>query len=147
MKKKIWSYCWYRWFFSVFSNFSDGNISYALTSNGTNFNNNDISIAILSAVYNKPYDIPNFTTSKVTSEDLDKYLGVYSSLQIPLKITITKDNKTLIAQATGQSSFPLEVTEKNKFKFYQAGIVFEFNPIENSMILEQGGGQFVFTKE
>ncbi len=134
-------------FFSVFSNFSDGNISYALTSNGTNFNNNDISIAILSTVYNKPYDIPEFTIYNATSEELDKYLGVYSSSQIPLKITITKDNKTLIAQATGQSSFPVESMKKDKFKFYQGGIALEFNPIENSMILEQGGSQFVFTKE
>jgi len=41
-------------FFSVFCNFPDGNISYAITSNGTNYNNNNISIAVLSAVYNRP---------------------------------------------------------------------------------------------
>ncbi len=134
-------------FTSMFSNFSDGNISYALTSNGTNFNNNDISIAVLSAVYGKPYDIPEFKTFDVSSEDLDRYLGVYSSSQIPLKITVTKDNRTLIAQATGQSAFPLEATEKDKFKFDQAGIVLEFNPAEKTMILQQGGGQFTFTKE
>ena len=33
-------------FSSVFAFFGDGNISYALTSNGTNFNNNNISIAV-----------------------------------------------------------------------------------------------------
>lgn len=134
-------------FTSIFSNFSDGNISYALTSNGTNFNNNDVSIAVLSAVYDKPYDIPEFKTFNVSSEDLDKYLGVYSSSQIPLKITITKDNMILIAQATGQPAFPLEATEKDKFKFDQAGVVLEFNPTEKTMILKQGGGQFTFTKE
>jgi CubicO group peptidase (beta-lactamase class C family) len=47
-------------FSSAFSFFSDGNISYALTSNGTNFNNNDISFAVLSAIYDKPFDIPKF---------------------------------------------------------------------------------------
>lgn len=134
-------------FSSVFSYFSDGNISYALTSNGTNFNNNDISIAVLSAVFDKPYSIPEFKTFIVSSEDLDKYLGVYSSLQLPLKITISKENSTLIAQATGQSAFPLEPTELNKFKFEMAGIVLEFNPSENSMILYQGGTQFDFVKE
>lgn len=134
-------------FSSVFSYFSDGNISYAMTSNGTNYNNNNISIAVLSAIYNKPYDIPDFKTYKVKSEDLDKYLGVYSSTQIPLKITVTKNNNTLISQATGQSSFPLEATEKDQFKFDQAGIVLEFSPTEKKMILKQGGGQFVFTKE
>ncbi|MDQ1772006.1 serine hydrolase [Labilibaculum sp. A4] len=133
-------------FTSVFSHFSDGDISYALISNGTNYTNNDISISVLSAVYNKPYETPTFSTIEVKSEDLDKYLGIYSSAQLPMKITVTKNNNTLIAQATGQSSFPLEATEKDKFKFDQAGIVMEFNPSEKTMILKQGGGQFLFTK-
>ena len=134
-------------FTSIFSFFPDGNVSYAMTSNGTNFNNNDISLAVLSAIYNIPYDIPDFKIYEVKSEDLDQYLGVYSSSQIPLKITITKKNKTLIAQATGQASFPLEATDKDKFKFDQAGVVLEFNPADKTMILNQGGGQFTFTKE
>lgn len=134
-------------FSSIYSYFSDDKISYALISNGTNINNNDISIAVLSAIYDKPYEIPVFTTFNLTSEDLDKYLGVYSSKQIALKITITKDGNTLIAQGTGQPAFPIEATEKDKFKFDQAGAKFEFNPTAKTMILFQGGGQINFTKE
>jgi hypothetical protein len=134
-------------FSSVYSHFPDDNISYALISNGTNINNNDISIAVLSAVYDKPYEIPAFTTFNLTPEDLDKYLGVYSSKQIALKLTITKDGNTLIAQGTGQPALPLEATEKDKFKFDQAGAKFEFNPTDKTMILFQGGGQITFTKE
>lgn len=134
-------------FSSVYSHFADGKISYALTSNGTNLNNNDISIAVLSAIYDKPYEIPDFTTYHLSSEDLDKYLGVYASKEIPLKITITKEGNTLIAQGTGQPSFPLEATEKDKFKFDKAGAKFEFNPTAQTMILFQGGGQIKFTKE
>lgn len=134
-------------FTSVMYHFADDNVSIAMTSNGTNFDNNQISIAMLSAVYNKPYEIPTFKTFEVTSADLDKYLGVYSSKQIPLKITITKQDKTLIAQATGQPATALEATEKDKFKFAQAGAIFEFNPTDKSMVLKQGGGTFTFTKE
>jgi CubicO group peptidase (beta-lactamase class C family) len=134
-------------FSSIYSYFSDDKISYALISNGTNINNNDISIAVLSAIYDKPYEIPVFTTFTLTSEDLDKYLGVYASKQIPLKITISKDGNTLIAQGTGQPAFPIEATEKDKFKFDQAGAKFEFNLTAKTMILFQGGGQINFTKE
>ncbi|HEY5407465.1 MAG TPA: serine hydrolase domain-containing protein [Ginsengibacter sp.] len=134
-------------FTSVMCHFADDNVSTALTSNGTNFDNNQILIALLSAVYNKPYEIPNFKTFEVTSADLDKYVGVYSSKQIPLKITITKNDKTLIAQATGQPSFALEATEKDKFKFDQAGVVLEFNPTDKTMVLKQGGGIVTFSKE
>ncbi len=134
-------------FSSIFTYFDDGKVSYTLISNGTNVKINDISIVVLSAVYNKPYELPVLSTYKVTSQDLDKYLGTYASKQIPLKIEITKEGATLIAQATGQSSFPLEATEKDKFKFDLAGIVLEFNPVEKTVILKQGGGQFTFTKE
>ena len=131
-------------FSSVFAHFPEENISYALTSNGTIMNNNDISIAVLSAVFNKPYEIPVFIS--YTSVDLDKYLGVYSTEQIPLKITITKNGNTLIAQGTGQPEFPLEAINKDIFKFDQVGAKFEFILEENKMILFQNGMQINFTK-
>lgn len=134
-------------FNSVFSHFEDTGISYALISNGTNFNNNDISIAVLSAVSDKPYEIPVFKTYNLTSEELDQYLGIYASKQIPLKITITKDQTRLIAQGTGQPAFPLEATDKHKFKFDPVGANFEFNPTEGMMILFQGGAKIIFTRE
>jgi D-alanyl-D-alanine carboxypeptidase len=134
-------------FSSIYSHFADKKISYAMTCNGANMNTNDISIAVLSAAYEKPFEIPTFSKVSLTSEDLDKYLGVYSSDQMPLKITVTKEGNALIAQATGQSSFPLDATEKDKFSFEAAGIVMEFNPIDQTMILNQGGGRFTFKKD
>ena len=134
-------------FRSVYSYFEDDKISYALTSNGTNMNNNDISIAVLSAVFNKPYQIPVYTDYALTSEDLDKYLGVYATKQIPLKITVTKNKNTLIIQATGQQAFVVEATEKDKFSLDQVGAKFNFNPIEKTMVLLQGGSEIKFTKE
>ena len=134
-------------FRSVFAYFPTGEISFAYTSNGMDFNGNDISIAVLSAVYNKPFEIPSFTTYVLTDEDLDKYLGIYSSKQLPLKMTITKANNQLFGQGTGQPSFPLEATEKDKFEFKQAGVVLEFNPTNKTMILKQGGGVFNFERE
>lgn len=134
-------------FASTFSHFSDGKISYALVSNASTYNLNKISIAVLSAIYQKPYEIPEFSSYKVNPEELDDYLGVYASNELPLKITVSKENKTLIAQATGQSAFPLEATEKDKFKFDQASLVIEFQPAENTLTLFQGGGEYKFTKE
>lgn len=134
-------------FTSTFSHFSDGEISYALVSNASTYNLNNISIAVLSAVYQQSYDIPEFSTYKINPEDLDDYLGVYASKEIPLKITVSKENNSLVAQATGQNAFPLEATQKDKFKFEQAGVVIEFQPAENTLILIQGGGQYKFTKE
>jgi CubicO group peptidase (beta-lactamase class C family) len=134
-------------FNSVFTYFSDGSISYAMVSNGVNYNTNLISIAVMSAVFNKPYQLPTFTTYVVTAEDLAQYPGSYASKQIPLKITIKQSNGALVAQASGQAPFPLEPVQRHRFRFEQAGVVIEFNPEEKSFVLKQGGGQYTFVKE
>ena len=122
-------------------------VAFALTSNGSNFTNNNIAIAVLSAVFDQPYEIPVFKTLELPSADLDQYLGIYSSKDIPLKITVTKNDTTLMAQATGQSAFPLDASDKNIFKFDQAGIVLEFMPANKTMILKQGGKNYNFIKD
>lgn len=134
-------------FTSIFIYYKDGGVTYAMTSNGSNYNNNNLAVDVLSAIYNQPYDIPDFKKMELLSAELDKYLGEYSSSAVPLKITISKNGSTLIAQATGQPSFPLDATDKDKFKFDAAGVVMEFDPANNSFVLLQGGGSFKFTKE
>lgn len=134
-------------FASNLAYFPEESLAVAYCTNGQVYPMNNILIGILSIYFNKPYSIPALITISLKTEDLDKYLGVYSTTQIPLKITMTKDNTTLISQATGQSSFPLEATGKDKFEFDPAGIVMEFNPDKNEMTLKQGGQTVVFTKE
>lgn len=134
-------------FSSNYGYFPAEKVGFAFISNGSNMNNNDIAIAVLSAAFDKPFDIPAFKTYELKSEDLNQYLGLYSSTEIPLEITVTKNDKTLIAQATGQPAFPLDAVEKNIFKFNLAGIVLEFNPKDFKMILKQGGKIFNYNKK
>lgn len=133
-------------FTSLLSYFPEDKVTFALTSNSGGLKNNDIGIAALSWVNNKPFEIPEFKTFTTTSEDLDKYIGNYTSTDIPLAIAITKDGATLMAQATGQSAFPLDATAKDKFAFEMAGILLEFKPEQNQMVLKQSGATFTFTK-
>ena len=123
-------------------------MSLAYTGNGIVMPRNDIMIGVLSIYFGKEYELPDFKPAlELSSEELDPYLGVYSSPTFPMKVTISKDGTTLIGQATGQSSFPLDAVEKDKFKFDQAGLVLEFDTTENTMTLKQGGGVFVLSKE
>ena len=128
--------------------FPEDKVSIAYTTNGVAMPMNDILIGALSIYYGKDYSLPDFKPGlAVKSEDLDQYLGVYSSPQFPLKVTITKKGNVLIGQATGQPSFPFEAYELHKFKFDQASLKVEFLPKESKMILRQGGGEFELTKE
>ncbi|QIL42073.1 hypothetical protein G7074_24080 [Pedobacter sp. HDW13] len=78
---------------------------------------------------------------------LDSYLGIYSSKKSSLKITISKNNTTLIAQATGQNAFPLEARAKDQFLYYKAGIELLFDATKGEMTVNQGGDISLFTKD
>ena len=108
---------------------------------------NDILKGILHIYFDKAYSIPNFKVIQLKPDELDKYTGVYTCVQPSIKLTITKESNALIGQATGQSSFPLEAIEQNKFQFSQAGIIIEFFPDKNELLLHQGGGSYTFTRE
>jgi Peptidase family M1 domain len=82
----------------------------------------------------------------VSSADLDKYVGMYSSKQAPIKIEFKKDGAKLIAQAEGQPPLPLENTGKDTFSFEAANISFVFDTAKNEVTLKQGGQSIVFNK-
>jgi CubicO group peptidase (beta-lactamase class C family) len=128
--------------------FPADSITVAYCSNGLVYSLNNIMIGILSIVFNQPgYSIPDFKTFTVSAASLDQYVGTYSSKQLPLKITITKSNSVLMAQATGQSAFPLEPVATDQFKFEQAGVVIDFNTTQSELTLKQAGGTYLFAKE
>ena len=117
----------------------------SLIVNGDNYNRNDIMIGILSIYYKMPYQFPNLIMFEVPKDKLDSYQGVYTSTQLPIKITIKIDKGLLTAQATGQSSFALNPISETEFVFNPAGIKLTFDA--KNMTLKQGGGQYLFTKE
>ena len=133
-------------FRSVLYYFPTDKVGVALTSNGKSYDNSDIIVAALSSYFNKPFVIPTFTAISLTSQELDPYLGEYSTAGFPIKIMITKDNASLFAQATGQSAFPLEPIKKDTFQFLAAGITIEFNPNEKQLIIKQGGSETILHK-
>ncbi len=115
----------------------------SLIVNGDNFNRNDIMIGVLSIYYKMPFPFPKF--NKIEASELVKFTGTYSSKELPLKMTISEKNGELLAQATGQSAFPLTFKEEKTFIFAPAGIEMIFG--ENSFVLKQGGMSFNFSKE
>lgn len=133
--------------YSVLYNFKESGISIASCVNGMNYALNDISIALLSISNDRPFQIPSSKEIILKSEELDSYLGVYATTALPMKITVTKNGTSLIAQATGQGAFTLKAIAKDKFKFDAAGIILEFSADKEEMTLKQGGQTFLFNKE
>lgn len=135
-------------FNSMSAYFIDEKVAITYISNGTVMPINDIIFGVLSIYFEDPFDLPTFKPAlEVTSQELDQYLGTYSTPTFPMKIMITKKDNQLMGQATGQAAFPLEAFEKDKFKFDPAQLKLEFNPKEKKMTLKQGGAVIEMTKE
>ena len=130
-------------FISMLGYYPKDKLSVSLIVNGNNYNSNDIMIGILSIYYKIPFPFPVFVT--IDEANLKPFLGTYSTAEMPLKLTITIKDGNLLAQATGQSAFPLTPKNENTFVFPAAGIEILFET--NSLTLKQGGQKFKFTKE
>ena len=129
----------------------DERLALAYTTNAKVFPVKDIVNGVMDIYYNKPFQIPAFESIAVSPEVLDKYVGVYSTPEAPVKFTITRNGATLYAQPPGAgSAVPLETTAQDKFKLDNGtavGIVFEFDAEKNQMTIKRNGGQRVFTKD
>jgi CubicO group peptidase (beta-lactamase class C family) len=101
---------------------------------------------VVDIYYNKPFTIPALESIAVSAEVLDKYVGVYSTPEAPVKFTITRDGSTLYFQPPGQSAVPLEATAQDKFQI-EGAVVIEFDAAKNQMTIKRRGGERVFTKE
>lgn len=122
-------------------------IAVSYTSNGGGYAIGKIFKGVISIVFNKPYTIPSFKTLALKTEELDKYLGVYASPGFPVKITISKNNTTLLGTAAGQSPLTLDAVAKNVFEFEPADIHVEFDTDKSQFTLTQRGKVTVFTRE
>ena len=80
-------------------------------------------------------------------EILTDYLGVYSSPTLPIKITVSENSGTLVLEAEGQPSLPLESEGGGEFSMEEAGISIQFNAEKTGFKLDLGGQEFDLTKE
>jgi hypothetical protein len=126
--------------------FPSEKMAVAYVSNGTAYEVNNIMIGGLSSYFGDDFKIPTFESKTLSIAELDQYVGAYASAQMPLKITVSRKNTTLYAQATGQSEFPLDAKGEHKFVFDGAGLEMLFVPEKGEFTLFQGGEKYLFKK-
>jgi hypothetical protein len=88
MIKRVRTYGGIDGFRSALSYFPESKLSVAITSNGMNYGNNDIVIAILSS-YNRKFEIP-VHHFRLKDSRFRSLFRVYASATFPLAITVTK---------------------------------------------------------
>lgn len=128
--------------------FPEIKLSIALVENGVAYMLSNIVSGCLSIYLGKDYKLPAFSKAiELTPEELDKYLGMYSSPELPMKLLITKKENILIVQVSGQKELPLECIASNIFQYEGVDLILEFDTKKNQMILKQLGNVIEMTKE
>ncbi|MGF7080664.1 serine hydrolase domain-containing protein [Mucilaginibacter sp. UYCu711] len=123
-------------------------LALAYTTNAKVYPVGDIMKGITDIYYNKPFNIPSFEAMAISTELLDKYVGVYATADAPVKFTITRTGSTLYIKPPREGAAPLEATAQNIFKIEGVnGITFEFDIDKKQMIMKRPGGERMFTKE
>lgn len=128
----------------IYNGEDDMSISYSL--NADRVGANTFVIDILSILYNQPFEMPSFGP-EISVADLQKYIGDYTSKDIPLGLKIFVKNDGLFAEGTGQPEFPLEYAGDHQFKFDNYGVKIRFYPEKQQMELQQNGSTFLFDKK
>ena len=80
-------------------------------------------------------------------ESLAPYLGKYSSAKLPIKVTFTQEDESLVINTPGQPAAPLDSKGAGKFTLDQAGLVIQFNEAKDAFTLSIGAQSFDFTKD
>lgn len=122
-------------------------ISYAIISNGLNYNFTEIHMIVLNCIYGKQFDIPFLQKIDLKNETLKEYEGIYTGSELSIKITVEGNGESLFAQLAGQVVLPLEVTSQHIFKSLLNNIVIIFNPEEATMIFIDGEEVFYLNRK
>ncbi len=135
-------------FASMAGYFKEADLGFCILSNGSRMPLNDVALAVLQLAFDdKTPEIPDFSEMLLSSEELDKYAGTYSSTSFPLKLVVSYEKGRLITQASGQAPITMEAKGQGVFIYTQAGIKLTFNTENKALVLEQAGAKFNFTKE
>ena len=121
-------------------------LAVAYTTNAKVYPVKNIVSGVIDIYFNKPFQIPALESIAVARDVLDKYVGVYSSPEAPVKITITRDGSTLFFQPPGESAVALEATAEDKFQI-EGAVVIEFDAAKSQMTIKRRAGTRIFTKE
>lgn len=122
-------------------------LALAYTSNAKVHPVGDIVKGVVDIYYRRPFEIPAFAVVAVSPETLDRYVGVYSNTEAPVKFTVTRDGPTLLIRPGNQKPGALEATAEDKFQLMGGGVVVEFDAAKKQMIVKRGGASRVFTKD
>ncbi|MGE8553192.1 MAG: serine hydrolase domain-containing protein [Chryseobacterium jejuense] len=122
----------------------ENNMAISLVLNGERMSKDDVVYALLQIIFKNKKSIKDRQIDEISSKLIE---GSYISSDLPMTFKISTENQFLKAEVDDQPAFLLDRIGKNRFEFFAAGIVLEFDPVRKSMKLVQRGQEYGFLKK
>jgi len=133
-------------FYSTARYFPTEKLAVVYITNGILYPRTDIVEGILETCFNEPYTLPFSTEIILYGAGLDKYIGKYSSGQLPIVVNCTKANNKLIVETKG-TNFELEPIARNYFMHALSGSFFEFFPEKGELEIKETDNVYYLKKQ
>lgn len=129
----------------------DSTLSFALLTNLSSDEMNDVLLMIMDDFYNISWKMPK-SIALLTEAQLAAISGEYTSATLPISISLKGSRGRLVAQASGQDAFPLLPTdEPDRYKFNLADITLDLKRDSSGKVtgfrFRQGSGDYDFKRK
>lgn len=133
-------------FASSLSYYPDNGFALAYCTNGEIYPKDDIMNAVLAICNDKPYKIPDFEPMHVSDDELNQYVGSYSSADPPINVkAFVRDHQFWVN--TRNKDFRLEYVAPNTFHSRAFGYFMEIDPKEKQLIIKVGDEAYYLKKQ
>lgn len=130
-------------FYSATRYYPEKKLAVSYITNGILFPRIDILKGILKICFNDDYEIP---FSKPVAIDFRKYIGTYSSNDLPFKVVCKKENEKLAFEVAGGTMEAVPV-KTNYFMNLKTGSFFYFNPEKGELQIKETDNTYYLQKE
>lgn len=130
-------------FYSATRYFPEKQLAISYITNGILYPRMDILNGILKICFGYDYEIP---FSNPVPINFQKYTGIYSSGDLPFKVTCKTDDKQLIFEAAGRT-MEAEPVNTNYFMNLKTGSFFDFNPEKGELQIKETDNVYYLHKE
>jgi len=133
-------------FYSAVRYFPGKNLAVSYIGNGILYPRIDILDGILKICFNDDYAIPFSKHVVLKNSDFDKYIGTYSSGDLPFKVVCKAKDEKLIFEVAGKT-METKPVNPNYFMNLKTGSFFEFNPEKGVLQIKETDNVYNLQKE
>jgi D-alanyl-D-alanine carboxypeptidase len=130
-------------FYSATRYFPEKKLAISYITNGILYPRIDILKGILKICFNEDYTIPY---AKPVDINFQKYVGTYSSADLPFKVVCRAENNKLVLDAGGKT-MEAEPINAHYFMNLKTGSFFEFLPEKNELQVKETDNVYYLQKE